>query len=57
MVSTDDASPLVESIGLALSGGGSRATCFHLGTLDYLERVGLLSRVRILSTLYAVPGA
>jgi predicted acylesterase/phospholipase RssA len=38
-------------IGMALSGGGSRATCFHFGTLEYLERLGLLTRVTMLSTV------
>jgi len=43
--------PIARSIGIALSGGGSRATCFHLGTLDYLQRVDLLPQVRILSSV------
>jgi hypothetical protein len=38
-------------IGLSLSGGGYRAAGFHLGTLDYLNRVQLLSSVQILSTV------
>lgn len=38
-------------IALALSGGGTRAVGFHLGTLSYLDRVGLLEKVRILSTV------
>lgn len=42
---------LPETIGLSLSGGGFRAAAFHLGTLAYLERVGLLSRVKMLSTV------
>jgi predicted acylesterase/phospholipase RssA len=39
------------SIALSLSGGGYRAAAFHLGTLDVLERLGLLRDVRILSTV------
>ncbi|GAB4256112.1 MAG: hypothetical protein Kow0065_04680 [Methylomicrobium sp.] len=40
-----------QSIGLALSGGGYRAAAFHLGTLDYLETVGLERRIRKISTV------
>lgn len=40
-----------EHIGIALSGGGSRATCFHLGSLEYLQHLGLLERVTMLSTV------
>lgn len=38
-------------IGLALSGGGSRAMAFHLGCLRALHDVGLLERVGVLSTI------
>lgn len=38
-------------IGLALSGGGSRAIAFHLGCLRALDRLGLLDRVEVLSTV------
>jgi NTE family protein len=38
-------------IGLALSGGGSRAIAFHLGCLRALNQLGLLDRVVILSTV------
>lgn len=38
-------------IGLCLSGGGFRAAAFHLGVLTYLDRVGLLDRVRVISTV------
>ena len=38
-------------VGLALSGGGTRAAAFHLGTLAYLDHVGLISQLRILSTV------
>ena len=38
-------------IGLALSGGGSRAIAFHLGCLRALNRLGLLDRIDVLSTV------
>lgn len=38
-------------IGLALSGGGSRAMAFHLGCLRALDRLGLLRRIDVLSTV------
>ena len=38
-------------IGLSLSGGGYRAAAFHLGTLAYLHRVGLLPQMSRLSTV------
>ena len=38
-------------IGLALSGGGSRAIAFHLGCLRALNQLGLLERVSVLSTV------
>ena len=47
---TTDQHPF-ERIALSLSGGGTRAMGFHLGTLSYLDRVGLLEKVRILSTV------
>ena len=36
---------------MALSGGGSRAIAFHLGCLRALNRLGLLDRVAVLSTV------
>jgi NTE family protein len=36
-------------IGLALSGGGFRATCFGLGCLRALHDQGLLRNVRVIS--------
>ncbi len=36
-------------IGLALSGGGFRATCFHLGVFRKLQALGLLWKVDLLS--------
>ena len=38
-----------QSIGLALSGGGSRAVAFHLGTLRALEDLGFLDEIQVLS--------
>jgi NTE family protein len=38
-------------IGLALSGGGSRAIAFHLGCLRALNRIGLLNCVSVFSTV------
>jgi len=38
-------------IGLALSGGGSRAMAFHLGCLRALNDLGLLERVGVISTI------
>ena len=38
-------------IGLALSGGGSRAIAFHLGCLRGLKRLGLLDKIVVLSTV------
>jgi predicted acylesterase/phospholipase RssA len=39
------------AIALSLSGGGYRAAAFHLGSLWYLDRVGILKDVSILSTV------
>lgn len=41
--------PYPFSMGLALSGGGSRAVAFHLGTLRALEDLGLLDDVKVIS--------
>ena len=41
-------------IGLALSGGGIRASIFHLGMLQYLAEVGLFERI---SNISSVSGA
>lgn len=38
-------------LGLSLSGGGYRATAFHLGTLRKLKQLGLLEKVKVLSTI------
>ncbi len=44
-------SPLTGSIGLAMSGGGFRASAFHLGALDELQHLGRLPALRALSTV------
>ena len=38
-------------IGLALSGGGIRATIFHLGALQYLAETGLLDKIASISSV------
>ena len=38
-------------IGLALSGGGYRATAFHLGTLKKLHQLGILSQIGVISSI------
>ena len=38
-------------IGLALSGGGSRAMAFHLGCLRALNDLDILDRIGVLSTI------
>ncbi len=43
--------PTENTIGLSLSGGGYRATAFHLGTLNKLHQMGVLPQVNILSTI------
>jgi predicted acylesterase/phospholipase RssA len=42
---------LMSEIALSLSGGGLRATGFHLGVLDCLDHLGLLQNVHILSSV------
>ena len=41
--------PLNKRIGLSLSGGGSRAVAFHLGTLRALEDLKLLDEIDVIS--------
>ena len=38
-------------IGLCLSGGGFRASFFHLGTIRYLEEAGIMEKVEVVSTV------
>jgi NTE family protein len=40
-----------KKIGLSLSGGGYRATAFHLGTLNKLHQMGVLQQVDVISTI------
>ena len=40
-----------KDIGLALSGGGSRAIAFHLGCLRALHDIGLLDRIQVISSV------
>ena len=53
MSSPDDTTGNIANgrIGMVLSGGGSRAAAFHFGSLEYLDRVGLLPRVSMISTV------
>jgi len=39
------------TLGLALSGGGFRATLFHLGSLWRLNELGLLRRINIITSV------
>jgi predicted acylesterase/phospholipase RssA len=49
---SDDQKPRsIESIAVSLSGGGVRAVGFHLGLLEMLDSLGLLRKVKILSTV------
>ncbi|MDZ4730094.1 MAG: patatin-like phospholipase family protein [Xanthomonadales bacterium] len=41
----------IEQIALSLSGGGVRAVGFHLGSMSMLDRLGLLSKVEIISSV------
>lgn len=45
------AEPSQPFVTLALSGGGSRAIAFHLGCLRALHDMGLLEKVRVISTV------
>ncbi len=42
---------MTPGIALCFSGGGYRAAAFHLGVIAYLQRIQLLPRVEILSTV------
>ncbi len=41
----------MQTLGLALSGGGYRAAAYHLGTLNKLHELRILARVNVLSTI------
>lgn len=43
--------PDVAAIDLSLSGGGFRATLFHLGVISFLREKGLLSRVKVICSV------
>ncbi|MFN7087375.1 MAG: patatin-like phospholipase family protein [Burkholderiales bacterium] len=43
--------PMRPKLGLALSGGGFRASLFHIGVLARMAELGLLPRVEVLSTV------
>lgn len=43
--------PKQEKLGLALSGGGFRASFFHIGVLAQMARLGLLRHVEVISTV------
>lgn len=51
VVDVQDPDYLPAKIGLALSGGGSRAMAFHLGALRALQDLNLLDRVTVISTV------
>jgi NTE family protein len=38
-------------LGISLSGGGYRASAFHLGTLNKLHKLGILEKVDVISTI------
>lgn len=40
-----------KKIGLALSGGGFRATAYHLGTLKKLKEMNILDKIDVISTI------
>ncbi len=40
-----------KKVGLALSGGGYRATAYHLGTFRKLKELGILDKVDVISTV------
>jgi NTE family protein len=50
-MNADVSAPRPPRIGLALSGGGSRAIAFHLGCLRALHDLGILQQSRIISTV------
>src|ERR1700745_2636951 len=39
------------SIGIALSGGGFRATLFHLGVIEYLRHIGRLKDIKTITSV------
>ena len=49
--SKDTATPKPAPIGLALSGGGFRASIFHLGVIRRLEELGIMKYVHTISAV------
>lgn len=47
----ENANPNLPKLGLALSGGGFRASFFHIGLLAHLAEIGLLRQVEVISTV------
>ncbi|MFY9222521.1 MAG: patatin-like phospholipase family protein [Blastocatellia bacterium] len=47
----ENANPNLSKLGLALSGGGFRASFFHIGVLAHLAEIGLLRHVEVISTV------
>src|SRR5689334_22717962 len=45
------AAPGGNTLGLALSGGGSRAAAFHRGTIQGLQDIGLLEGIDVVSSV------
>lgn len=43
--------PVKNGLGLSLSGGGYRASAFHLGTLKKLHEMGILEKTEVMSTI------
>ena len=50
-ISAEPAPVSPRDVGLALSGGGSRAIAFHLGCFRALHDLGLLSRLQVISSV------
>ena len=42
---------IFDSIGITLSGGGYKASAFHLGTISYLHNLGVETNVKAMSTV------
>lgn len=40
-----------KKIGLALCGGGYRASAFHLGAMDKLNELDILEKIDVISTI------
>ncbi|MCH8216101.1 MAG: patatin-like phospholipase family protein [Planctomycetes bacterium] len=51
MVSENSKKPPRVRLGLALSGGGFRASFYHLGAIRYLEEAGIMPKIEVMSTV------